>query len=51
MNRKNGDTEKPGCTNRGDLDCLASTPGAALYSAEDSIQEPNLACCQEQLEY
>ena len=51
MNRKNGATEKPGCTNRGDLDCLASTPGAALYSAEDSIQEPNLACCQEQLEY
>ena len=32
---------------RGKLDCLTSTPGAALYSVEDSIQELNLAFGQE----
>ena len=51
MNRNTRDAEQPRIINRGGRDCLANTPGAALYSAEDSIQESNLACGQEQLEY
>ena len=51
MNRNTRDLEQPRIINRGGRDCLANTPGAALYSAEDSIQESNLACGQEQLEY
>ena len=46
-----GDTEQPRFSNRGELDSLASSPGAALYSAKDSIKELNLAWGQEQLKY
>ena len=46
-----GDTERPEYTDRRELDCLANTSGAAPYSTEDSIQEPDLDCDQEQLEY
>ena len=48
MNRNTGDTEQPDI-NREEIDCLASTSGAALYSADGSIQGLNLACDQEQL--
>ena len=51
MGRNTRDTEQPRYTNREELDCLTSTSGAALNSAEDSVQEINLACGQEQLEY
>ena len=48
MNRNTEDTEQPDI-NREEIDCLASTSGAALYSADGSIQGLNLACDQEQL--
>ena len=51
MNRTTGDTEQPRDISREELDCLLCTSEAALYSAEDSISEPNLACGQEQVEY
>ena len=51
MNRTTRDTEQPGDISRGCLDCLTSRSGAALYSAKDSIPEPNHDCDQEQLEY
>ena len=43
MDLNTGDTAQPRYTHREELDCLASTSGAALYSAEASIQELNLA--------
>ena len=51
MNRTTRDTEQPRDISRKDLDCLPGTTEAALYSAEDSLPEPNLDCGQEQLEY
>ena len=47
--RNTGDTERPEDIDRGELDCLANTPGADLYSTEDFIKEPDLACGPEQL--
>ena len=49
--RNIGDTERPEYTDRRELDCLANTSRAAPYSTENSIQEPDLDCDQEQLEY
>ncbi|XP_023346980.1 uncharacterized protein LOC111715828 [Eurytemora carolleeae] len=43
--------ESPAYIDRRELDCLANTSGAAPYYTEDSIQDSDIVCGLEQLEY